>query len=82
MADYYGHIPTADDMIIERHQRLNDRVSGAEGDLGRTLTQWQREVALAYLTISDFFSSGKGAGKSFLLEFMRDSELIEEIGGG
>lgn len=74
----FDSIPTAAELVIARHNYLVARVRAAEEQLGKTLTTWQFEVALAYLTIYDFADSGRGAGKTFLADFLIDSGLCEE----
>lgn len=84
MAEYgpYGVIPTAEELVKKRRNELIHKVRMAEERTGHTLSTWQFEAAVATLTYRDFYSSGRGAGKSFLYDFMDGIYAHEEGFGG
>lgn len=71
-------ILTKSQLVAARRLELRVEVEVAERRLGRELTAWQREVAVAILMQRDFASSGRGSGKTFLADFLIDSGLCEE----
>lgn len=82
--DYYEDSPEEDSgfgVLAEALVEHADReVREAETRLGVSLMQHQREAAVSYRVLHGFHALRRGAGKTFLLNFMRDANFGDTNG--